>query len=212
MNISRGGFSIGVVPPKTKEKISFLQYIKNLPTLKLNEWIRVDPVHCHQRLPQNTLISHIRVVSTDRVWTESLCKFKIEELDFFFDHEIDHLPGMLLVNAFRQDALVLAHVVYGAPMNFVALLHWMDIKIFNYGELNTPTIVRYKLVSFKKTLNRMELVLEGLIIQEDYPVMGVKGKCVMLSPKLGVEIRHTKRKENVKGFSVSVNLLPGIGS
>lgn len=195
-----------------EEKPSLQQHIDTLPPLELNEWVRVDPTHCHQRLVQNALIIQVRIISKDRIWTEALCKFNPEELNFFFDHEIDHLPGMLLVSAFRQNALVIAHIVYGAPANFIALLDWMDIKLFNYGELNTQTTVRYKLVNFKKTPHRIELALEGLIIQENYPVMGVKGKCVMLSPKLGIGIRHTKRKADVQGLTVSSNLSPGIGS
>lgn len=156
------------------------------------------------------MITHVRVISRDRTLTELRCKFKPRELKFFYDHEIDHLPGMLEACAMRQAALALAHLVYETPMDYVALLDWMTIRLFNYGELETQTIARFKLRDLKQTPHRKELQLEGLMIQGDYPVMGVEGTCVMLSPELGRSVRHRKKAGTVGDGSLSLDLAPSI--
>ncbi len=160
--------------------------------MKSGEWISVKPVHCHQRLPENTLVDKLRYISEDKVSAETVFKFIPQELPFFFDHEIDHLPGMLEVNAMRQGTLALAHLVYGVPMDFVALLDWMNIKLFNYGELATPTMATSKLLESSISKNKITLTLDGLMLQGDFPIMRAVGKLVMLSPALAEKIRHKK--------------------
>jgi len=163
-----------------------------LPPLKVNEWIPVEPIHCHQRFPENALISHVRATSEDRIFAELRCKFDTDRLTFFYDHKIDHLPGMLEACAHRQASLVLAHIIYGIPLNWVALLDWMNIRLFNYGELDTSTIIKAKLLNSQKSTHKVEFELCGLMVQADYPVMEAKGKLVMFSPSFAKRIRHKK--------------------
>ncbi len=160
--------------------------------VNLGEWIDAVPIHCHQRLLKNTLVTKVRYVSEDKIFAEAMFKFIPKELRFFFDHEIDHLPGMLEVNAMRQGTLALAHLIYGVPMDFVALLDWMDIKLFNYGELNTPTKAKSKLLASFTSKNKITLRLEDLMMQGEFPIMRSTGKLIMLSPSLAKKIRHKK--------------------
>jgi len=162
--------------------------------LKRGKWIDVGPVHCHQRLLENTLVAKVRYVSEDKVFAEVMFKFIPRELRFFFDHEIDHLPGMLEVNAMRQGTLALAHLIYGVPMDFIALLDWMDIEVFNYGELGTPTKAKSKLLDYFSSKNKFTLTLEGLMTQGEFPIMKSTGKLIMLSASLAKKIRHKKLK------------------
>ncbi len=166
--------------------------LSKLPPLKINEWLSVEPIHCHQRFPENALISHVRATSEDRIFAELRCKFDTEKLTFFYDHEIDHLPGMLETCAHRQASLVLAHMIYGVPMEWVALLDWMSLRLFNYGELNTPTVIKAKLLNSDRTTHRVEFELYGLMVQENYPVIEAKGKLVMFSPSFAKRVRHKK--------------------
>ncbi len=177
------------------------------PMTKSEPWIKVEPIHCHKRFPGNTLITHVRSVSRDRVHTEIRCSFNTKELTFFFDHTIDHLPGMLEAAAMRQASLVLAHLVYNVPLDYVAMLEWMNIRLCNYGELRRNTWIRSRLVSELRTSERVQLVLHGLMVQEDYPVMEVKGKLVMFSPKVAKRLRFKKARFGDEGdfFRRSIN-------
>jgi hypothetical protein len=166
--------------------------VKENNGLKLGEWVEVKPSHCHQRLPENTLVSKLRIMSKDKADGELLMKFEPEKLIFFFDHEIDHLPGMLEASALRQCALALAHLVYDVPMDYIVILDWINIKLYNYGELNTETIVKSKLIDIKKEKNRITIVLEGLMMQKGYPIMRMKGALIAFTPQFAAKIRHRK--------------------
>jgi len=50
---------------------------------KDNTWLPVEPVHCHQRMKEHTLVEKIRFVSADGNQFEILHRFVPEELPFF---------------------------------------------------------------------------------------------------------------------------------
>jgi len=168
--------------------------LNNIKEKKIMEWIDVQPFHCHKRLDENTLVTKLRVLSDDKIHSELLMKFNHEELKFFFDHPIDHLPGMLEACGLRQCALALAHLVYDVPMDYMMVLDWIHIKLYNFGELNTRTIVKSKLIDIKHEKNRFSIILEGLMVQNDYPVMRMRGTLFAFSPNFGNRIRNKKFK------------------
>ena len=43
--------------------------------MKNDNWLDVEPVHCHQRIAKNTLVSKLRAVSADKAEYELLMKF-----------------------------------------------------------------------------------------------------------------------------------------
>jgi hypothetical protein len=172
--------------------------------LHANTWIEVKPVHCHKRLEENTLVQKLRPISKDKKQCELLLKFNPTELGFFFDHEIDHLPGLLQICALRQCSLALAHLVYDVPQDYVTILDWIKVKLYNYGELDKESVVKSSLLEDEREKNRIILVLEGLLVQEDYPVIRMRGKLVALSPLLAGKIRRRKNYsrgvDNVETF------------
>ena len=174
------------------------------PQLDANTWIEVKPVHCHKRLNENTLVQKLRSVSGDKKQCELLLKFNPTELSFFFDHEIDHLPGLLQICALRQCSLALAHLVYDVPQDYVTVLDWIKVKLYNYGELDKESIVKSSLLEERREKNRTVLVLEGLLVQEDCPVIRMRGKLIALSPLLAEKIRRKKNLlrgvDNVETF------------
>ena len=175
--------------------------------IKLGEWITAEPVHCHQRLLENTLVSKVRFTSEDKVSAEISFKFIPQELPFFFDHDIDHLPGMLEINAMRQATLAMAHLLYDVPLDFVALLDWMDIRLFNYGELNIPTTAKSKLLGSSRSRHKITLTLDGLMVQGAVPIMRATGKLVMLSCALARKTRHKKlTQEQIARKDTWINL------
>lgn len=157
---------------------------------KAGRWITVKPIHCHQRLLRNTLITKLRCISLDKTKAEVIFKFIPKELPFFFDHDIDHLPGMLEANAMRQSTLAMAHLLYGVPVGFIALMDWLNVRMINYGELNTPTILKSRLLESYRSNHKITLTFEGLMIQKNIPIMLASGKLIMLSPALGAKTRH----------------------
>lgn len=163
---------------------------------KIGKWIPVKPIHCHQRLLRNTLITKVRFTSLGKTNAETILKFIPKELPFFFDHNIDHLPGMLEANAMRQATLAMAHLLYGVPINFVALMDYLNVRMINYGELNTPTVFKSRLLNSCRSRHKIVLTFEGLIMQKNIVIMRASGKLIMLSPALGAKTRYKINREN----------------
>ena len=100
---------------------------------------------------------------------------------------------MLLIAGMRQASLVVAHLIYEIPMNYVALLEWMNIKLYNYGELNTKSIVKSTLLDIKKGKNKIIFTLQGLLMQDEYPIIKSTGNLIMITSGFADRIRHKKR-------------------
>lgn len=164
-------------------------------TSPVGEWMQVEPRHCHQRLVENTLVEAVQNRSVDGRQTAARFRFVPEELPFFFDHAIDHLPGMLEINALRQMSLALAHVVYRVPMTWVAILGWLKVEFFSYGELAVPTVADVDLVDSRLSNFKKDYVLSGLMRQGDTHLMRMDGQLIMMHPRLAQRVR---RKEEVK--------------
>jgi len=160
--------------------------------MKNNDWIKVEPLHCHQRLAKNTLVEKLRVASQDKRECEILLKINPAELEFFFDHAIDHIPGMVCVNALRQAALALSHLIYGVPQDYTLAINWLDAKFYSFGELGVETIVRIYLIAKKEAAGRIELSLNGVMTQADRLVMTMEGKMLALAPRLAKLIKRAK--------------------
>jgi hypothetical protein len=178
----------------------------NIGKLEVGTWIKADPIHCHQRLEKNKLIDAVRACSEDGLKTEVKFKFNPNELEFFFDHAIDHLPGMLEVNGMRQLSLAVAHLVYKVPMNYVALLGWLKVRFYSYGDLNVETRANVDLVETRFTKFKKIYVFTGIMHQNGIKLMRVDGQLIMMHPLLADKTRNMKIKiddpeQRIAGFS-----------
>jgi len=157
-----------------------------------DNWVLVDPVHCHQRDERNKLIEKVRSLSPDGKRVQAKFKFIPEDLWFFFDHKIDHLPGMLEINGLRQLSLAMAHLIYKVPMGWIALLDWLKTTFYSYGDLSVDTYARAELLHETITKLKCEYVLTAVMHQGDKKLMRMHGKLIMLHPALEKRVRNMK--------------------
>lgn len=62
--------------------------------------------------------------------------------EFRFDHESDHLQGMLILEAMRQASIAAAHILGGLPLDGGMTLLSYDTGFYNYIEATSPVILR----------------------------------------------------------------------
>ncbi|MEH3054414.1 MAG: ScbA/BarX family gamma-butyrolactone biosynthesis protein [Patulibacter minatonensis] len=83
-----------------------------------------------------------------------------------FDHELDHVPGMLIFEALRQTAIVAAHEHLGlSPARLV--LEQAAVRFTRFGEFELPTRARASVV---RGLSGGGAELRLAITQEDVPI------------------------------------------
>lgn len=96
----------------------------------MEKYIAVTPRDCHKTLKQNALIRSARSCSENRYELQAAVDY--EQENFFFDHEILHIPGMLISCMLRQGILVIAHLFYDVPYSHRFIL---DEVHMNFSKL-----------------------------------------------------------------------------
>lgn len=62
--------------------------------------------------------------------------------DFFFEHHNEHIPGIMLIETFRQFAMALGHSFFGIPIdNAQLILNTISSTFKNYAELSIPVTI-----------------------------------------------------------------------
>ncbi len=87
---------------------------------------------------------------------------------FFFEHAVDHVPGLALIEAARQFGLAVAHRYYEVPMDYVFLLSGMNVGFTRLIELDQPAFIRGTLEPLKWRRGVVhELSFSGTFVQGD---------------------------------------------
>jgi hypothetical protein len=162
--------------------------------MKLAEWtreydpdqlIRIDKKIVHKVHEENNFVSRIEQIETGDA-DSFLSQVAVDRNhSFFFEHEYDHIPGLLMVEAGRQIGTAIAHLFYQVSFDTVFILNEMNIRFFKYVELAKPlfikSTVRNKLIR-KGKLIAMEH--DGYFIQDGHEVAYMGGTWQMYDKKI----------------------------
>lgn len=99
----------------------------------------------HRRLVHKAELRNVFVERVDQVLPSRdgherfLVTFVIEpDHPFFFEHPIDHAPGLMLVEGLRQACTAISHLFYGVPFGLAFILDSLDVKFARFAELSSP--------------------------------------------------------------------------
>jgi A-factor biosynthesis hotdog domain len=114
---------------------------------------------------------------------------------FFFEHALDHYPGLMLVEAGRQFGTAVAHAMYGVPLDAIFTLNGVTVEFNNFAELDVPVFVNSEVS--EKQYKRGALVgmlYSGHFIQNEKPVGFMSGRWIMYSKKVMERMRRAAIK------------------
>lgn len=94
----------------------------------------------HKHKEQNVLLSRVGALS-DTPHTFAAQIHVDREHPFFFDHPVDHVPGMLLIEAARQFGIAVAHRFYDVPRSHGFILSGFDIRFEGFANLAEPVFM-----------------------------------------------------------------------
>ncbi len=152
---------------------------------------RLDGRYVHKVKQRNVLIARVdRVAGDDHTFEGELTPDWTHP--FFFEHPLDHVPAMYLVEAGRQFAMGIAHLHLGVPTGVVFITTSFRIEFTEFAEVNgsTPIIVRATvgdLVYRKKQLRSMEI--DGTYTQGESVLGKMGGSCAFYPRELYIELR-----------------------
>lgn len=94
---------------------------------------RIDTALVHKTHVEHVFISPIEVVPGETDLYEADVVVDQRHV-FFYEHPLDHVPGLLLVEAARQMGTAVTHMYYGAPRDSAFVLNEMMIKFAQFAE------------------------------------------------------------------------------
>lgn len=122
----------------------------------------------HKAQQQNVVLNRVEHVREHCYGAQVLVD---QSHPFFFEHPVDHVPGLLLIEAARQFGLAVAHTYYAADKESVFSLLGVDIEFKTYGELKSPVFIAGELTPLKlRRGTPRELKFEGHFIQGGHAI------------------------------------------
>ncbi|MFI9204917.1 ScbA/BarX family gamma-butyrolactone biosynthesis protein [Streptomyces sp. NPDC053048] len=96
-----------------------------------------DPSAAGRLSPRNVLLAGVRVQDEEVVGQVAVDRSHPS----LFDHPLDHIPGAVMVEAFRQTALLAAHTVLGLPPRELSVTR-LSVDFTRFAEFELPTDCR----------------------------------------------------------------------
>ena len=153
---------------------------------------RIDRKIIHKAKEENNFVSRVALIESGDA-DAFIGQVAVDRNHpYFFEHEYDHVPGLLMVEAGRQIGTAIGHLFYEVPYDTVFILNEMNIRFFKYVELTKPlflkSMVRNKLVR-KGKLIQMEQ--DGYFIQDGHEVAYMGGTWQMYNKKIIERFRRS---------------------
>ena len=154
---------------------------------------RIDGKWVHKHDPRNVLLAWVRERPGEEYGYETEVVLDTEH-PFFFEHRLDHIPAMMLVEAGRQFGIAISHLFLGVPLGRMFATRSFDIRFDDFAELHAPVTVTAKVSD--RRYHRDELLhlrLDGDFYQNGAKLGAMGGSWSMLRPEVWQRYRRRER-------------------
>lgn len=147
----------------------------------------------HRAVPANVLLGRIeRVGNTgDRFRGQMLVD---PAHPFFFEHALDHVPSMMLIEAGRQLGIAVSHLFLGVPLDTAFAPTNIKAEFTEYAELDAPVSIGSSVTDKNIRRGRLvSMVLEGEFQQLGRTIGRMSGCWTMMPHELYARFRRMRR-------------------
>ncbi len=154
---------------------------------------RIEGKYVHKHDPRNVLLAWVRRCEGDPDCFEGELVHDIDH-PFFFEHRLDHIPAMMLVEAGRQFGIAVSHLFLDVPMDRMFATRSFDIHFCDFAELHAPVLIVGRVTDKKYRKGELlHLRLDGSFSQDGRELGGMGGTWSMLQPALWRRYRRLER-------------------
>ncbi len=122
------------IAPMTPSPETWLPLFDDWAQHPTHDTVDRELVHKHQT--HNVLVARAEQVGPDHFGCE--LRFPSDH-PFFFEHPVDHVPGLALIEAGRQMGLLVTHQWYGVPTSgFTYLMKELTTTFDSFASLDEP--------------------------------------------------------------------------
>ncbi|MBL1278481.1 MAG: hypothetical protein COB30_020595 [Ectothiorhodospiraceae bacterium] len=150
---------------------------------------RIDRNIVHKYKDENVFIGDVRKTAENTFECEMVFD---DEHKFFFEHRIDHVPGLLMLEAARQMGTAICHLFYDVDYNYSFIIDFSNISFKNFTELNKKITVRTVIEADVRKKNRKIFSGKSFVIQDDVVIAEVESTWRCLHKKLWDKLRAHK--------------------
>ena len=98
----------------------------------------LDKELVHKHREQNVFVSRVELVGPEHP-DQFICQFALDPgHPFFFEHPLDHVPGLMIIEAARQTGNAVCHLLYDVPFGTSFVLSEAHFDFVAFAELSQP--------------------------------------------------------------------------
>ncbi|VVE89073.1 AfsA-related hotdog domain-containing protein [Pandoraea bronchicola] len=159
----------------------------------------------NRELVHKTDVTNVFVASINRTAdTADGRECFIAELDidrhhpFFFEHPLDHVPGLMLIEGTRQTGTAISHRFYDVSHDLVFVLNALEVTFEHFAELHAPLSVRFVIVAKTYRHDRLaSLSCESQWLQFGRPLGTMNARWSFSPPALLARLRHAAKAGDI---------------
>ena len=178
-------------------------------TIDVNNINKIDSKYVHKRNTDYVLLSDIKEVPKEYLNPDAdhsashkyLYTVALPKLDcrFCFDHELDHLPFMMVMEVIRQAGIAIGHTVHGIPLSgFSNIMDNIELHILKFMELDVPLIVIMEDILLKNKSTRQERFMHFYLYQNKRLCGSIDINASVMAKSIYERLRITSRIEVVR--------------
>ena len=160
-----------------EEKVISEQESKHLDD---RSYRRIDKMFVHKHFERNVLLSRVEQIQglTDEFEADMVVD---ATHPFFFEHPLDHIPGMMMVEAGRQLGIAVSHLFLGVPFGTMFFTTEFNIRFTCFAETRLPVLIRARVSDKMYRAGKLiQLHMDGEFYQEGKKVGWMGGEWGML--------------------------------
>ncbi len=146
-------------------------------------------VHKHQQ--ENVFVSRAELIDDDN--PDDIIGQLVLPADhpFFFEHPLDHYPGLMLIEAGRQFGTWVAHLFYGVPNDTAFILNGLKVDFTSFAELGKPVFVNSSVSEQEHKRGMLTSMLyEGNFVQNEESIGYMSGRWHIYPKKVRARMRR----------------------
>jgi len=157
---------------------------------------RIDGKYVHKLEERNILVGSLERADGPDSFSATMVPDYAHP--FFFEHPLDHVPSMMLVEVGRQMGIAISHLFYDVPLGYMFATRAYDIRFTDFAE--TRGLVRMDAHAVDKRFRNgrvKSLHLEAHFHQEGRTLGHMGGEWLMLPVEAWKRLRTRQQRRAV---------------
>lgn len=140
------------IQPDSSHNLNVIEEVPSFKIYTLDQFPApsepLDKRFVHKIFENNVVIKNpIRIDSSKHIYRSKILVPLSNT--FFFDHMYEHIPGMMLIEAFRQFGTAISHIYFNIPFDYSFILYNMNTEFKTYTKIQSDAFVDFVITDIK---------------------------------------------------------------